>query len=248
MARSRRTTSPALFDGGFLTGGAHPKALGRVEDIPYLARQQRLVFARCGVTDPLSLDDYRRHGGLQGLERALALGPNAIDRGGPRLGPARARRRGLSDRHQMAHGRRRRGGSEICRLQRRRGRQRHLRRPHADGRRSLPADRGHGDRRARGRRDEGLCLYPLRISARVRASSQRAIERARGGGLSRPERPRLGPRLRYRGAARRGRLYLRRGDLAARKPGGQARARFAPSRRCRRSPACSASRRSSTTC
>jgi formate dehydrogenase iron-sulfur subunit len=66
-----------LFEAGFLTGGSHPKALGRVEDIPYLARQQRLIFARCGVTDPLSIDDYRRHGGLRGLERALRLGPKA---------------------------------------------------------------------------------------------------------------------------------------------------------------------------
>ena len=67
----------SLFESGLLAGGAHATALGRVEDIPYLARQQRLVFARCGVTDPLSLDDYRRHGGLRGLERALSLGPRA---------------------------------------------------------------------------------------------------------------------------------------------------------------------------
>jgi formate dehydrogenase iron-sulfur subunit len=66
-----------LFEAGFLTGGAHPKALGLVDEIPYLAKQQRLIFARCGLTDPLSLDDYRRHGGLRGLERALALGPKA---------------------------------------------------------------------------------------------------------------------------------------------------------------------------
>jgi formate dehydrogenase iron-sulfur subunit len=66
-----------LFEASFLTGGAHPKALGRVEDIPYLARQQRLIFARSGLTDPLSLDDYRRHGGLRGLECALRYGPKA---------------------------------------------------------------------------------------------------------------------------------------------------------------------------
>jgi formate dehydrogenase iron-sulfur subunit len=66
-----------LFAAGFLNGGPHPKALGRVEELPYLARQQRLIFARCGQTDPLSLDDYRRHGGLRGLERALRLGPKA---------------------------------------------------------------------------------------------------------------------------------------------------------------------------
>ncbi len=66
-----------LFEAGFLTGGSHPKALGRVEDIPYLGRQQRLIFARCGLTDPLSIDDYRRHNGLRGLERALRAGPKA---------------------------------------------------------------------------------------------------------------------------------------------------------------------------
>src|SRR5208337_2576991 len=31
----------------------------------------------CGITDPLSLDDYRRQGGLKGLERAIAIGPAA---------------------------------------------------------------------------------------------------------------------------------------------------------------------------
>ncbi len=68
----------ALFDAGFLAGGAHPKALGRVDGIPFLARQQRLVFARCGVTDPLSLEDYRAHDGLKGLGRAIGLSPDAI--------------------------------------------------------------------------------------------------------------------------------------------------------------------------
>jgi formate dehydrogenase iron-sulfur subunit len=66
-----------LFDASFLNGASHPKTLGRVDELPYLAKQQRLIFARCGLTDPLSLDDYRRHGGLRGLERALAMGPKA---------------------------------------------------------------------------------------------------------------------------------------------------------------------------
>ena len=35
--------------------------------------QTRLTFARVGVIDPLSLDDYRAHGGLVGLERAKAM-------------------------------------------------------------------------------------------------------------------------------------------------------------------------------
>ena len=68
----------SLFDAGFMTGGGHAKALGRMEDIPYLANQQRMVFARCGIVEPLSIEDYRRHGGLKGLERAIAIGPKAV--------------------------------------------------------------------------------------------------------------------------------------------------------------------------
>jgi formate dehydrogenase iron-sulfur subunit len=66
-----------LLAAGLLTGGAHPKRLGSPEEIPFLARQTRLTFARCGVIDPLSLEDYRAHGGLTGLERARAIGPAA---------------------------------------------------------------------------------------------------------------------------------------------------------------------------
>ncbi len=57
---------------------AHPKALGPTEALPWMARQTRLTFARVGITDPLSLADYRAHGGLAGLERALALTPEAV--------------------------------------------------------------------------------------------------------------------------------------------------------------------------
>ncbi|HEX3864015.1 MAG TPA: NADH-quinone oxidoreductase subunit NuoF [Stellaceae bacterium] len=67
-----------LFDAGFLDGGPHPLRLGRPEDIPFLARQTRFTFARCGIIDRLSPADYRAHGGWRGLERALALGPDAI--------------------------------------------------------------------------------------------------------------------------------------------------------------------------
>ena len=60
-----------------LAGGLHPKALGPVEEIDYLKQQQRLLFARCGVIDPLSMDDYVAHGGGAGLRRALELGSAA---------------------------------------------------------------------------------------------------------------------------------------------------------------------------
>ena len=56
----------------------HPLKAGLVEKIPYLAKQQRLTFARCGITDPLSLEDYEAHGGLKGLRRALGMAPAAI--------------------------------------------------------------------------------------------------------------------------------------------------------------------------
>ena len=69
---------PALLDAGMLTGGDHPLRVGRPEDHPYLAGQQRLLFARIGLSDPLSPDDYQRHGGLQGLRRTLELSQDAV--------------------------------------------------------------------------------------------------------------------------------------------------------------------------
>jgi len=56
----------------------HLKALGLVEALPWMARQTRLTFARCGVIDPLSLEDYEAHGGLSGLRRALAMDAASI--------------------------------------------------------------------------------------------------------------------------------------------------------------------------
>ena len=52
--------------------GTHPSRLGRIEDLPFFARQQRFTFARCGITDPLSLADYAAHGGWKGLGAARA--------------------------------------------------------------------------------------------------------------------------------------------------------------------------------
>jgi formate dehydrogenase iron-sulfur subunit len=60
---------PALF--GDLS--AHQKGLGLVEELPWMKGQTRLTFARVGVIDPLSLEDYVAHGGLVGLERAAKM-------------------------------------------------------------------------------------------------------------------------------------------------------------------------------
>ncbi|MQB45273.1 NADH-quinone oxidoreductase subunit NuoF [Rhizobium sp. ICMP 5592] len=64
---------PALFDAGLLQGNKHPLCLGEVESLPFLKEQTRLTFARCGITDPLSLTDYEAHGGLKGLCRAVSM-------------------------------------------------------------------------------------------------------------------------------------------------------------------------------
>jgi formate dehydrogenase iron-sulfur subunit len=66
-----------LLDSGLLQGAAHPLCLGPTDAIPYLARQQRVSFARVGVIDPLSLADYEAHGGWVGLKRAVAIGDGA---------------------------------------------------------------------------------------------------------------------------------------------------------------------------
>jgi formate dehydrogenase iron-sulfur subunit len=68
----------SLLDASLLDGGPHTLRLGRPEEIPFLKRQTRLTFARCGIIDPLSIADYRAHDGYRGLERALALAPAAI--------------------------------------------------------------------------------------------------------------------------------------------------------------------------
>ncbi|HYA05071.1 MAG TPA: NADH-quinone oxidoreductase subunit NuoF [Xanthobacteraceae bacterium] len=60
-----------------LGNGAHALRQGPTEDIPWLKRQTRLTFARCGVVDPRGLADYRAHDGCKGLARALSLGPAA---------------------------------------------------------------------------------------------------------------------------------------------------------------------------
>ena len=68
----------ALFDAGWLTGGAHALRLGPTAELPWMQKQTRLTFARVGVTDPVSTDDYQQHGGLLGLQKALAMAPAAI--------------------------------------------------------------------------------------------------------------------------------------------------------------------------
>lgn len=62
-----------LFDAGFLNGQNHALCHGVTQEIPYLKKQQRLTFARVGITDPICLDDYQRHDGFKGLKKALGM-------------------------------------------------------------------------------------------------------------------------------------------------------------------------------
>ncbi|MHB1303522.1 MAG: formate dehydrogenase beta subunit [Acidiphilium sp.] len=67
-----------LFEARFFDGAPHAKCVGHVDAMPWLTRQTRFTFGRAGITDPLSLEDYRQHGGYKGLENALSIGPAAI--------------------------------------------------------------------------------------------------------------------------------------------------------------------------
>jgi formate dehydrogenase iron-sulfur subunit len=67
-----------LLAAGLLEGDAHPLCLGLTDELPWLKSQERLTFARMGITDPLSLADYEAHGGWAGLRQALQLKAPAI--------------------------------------------------------------------------------------------------------------------------------------------------------------------------
>jgi formate dehydrogenase iron-sulfur subunit len=63
---------PSVFE-AMASNGSHALRLGVADEIPWLKRQMRLTFARCGVIDPRSIESFRAHGGYKGLERALSL-------------------------------------------------------------------------------------------------------------------------------------------------------------------------------
>lgn len=67
-----------LFESNFLYGGEHHLRLGLTEEIPFLKNQERLTFARVGITDPVSLIDYVAHDGYRGLKRALGMDGTGI--------------------------------------------------------------------------------------------------------------------------------------------------------------------------
>ncbi len=63
----------SLFDSSFLTGGSHALKLGITDELPWLKKQERLTFARVGITNPVSVEDYIAHDGYLGLKNALKI-------------------------------------------------------------------------------------------------------------------------------------------------------------------------------
>ena len=67
-----------LFAAGLVEGGDHARRLGPTMEIDYLIKQDRWTFWRCGLINPLSLEDFRLHQGFNALEKALAEGPESV--------------------------------------------------------------------------------------------------------------------------------------------------------------------------
>ena len=61
-----------------ILAGTSDKAVGRIAKHPFIARQQRLTFARAGKTRPLSPDDYAATGGWIALGRAKTMSPAEV--------------------------------------------------------------------------------------------------------------------------------------------------------------------------
>lgn len=68
----------SLVAADFLAGGDHKLRQGPINEIPYLIKQERWTFHRVGLIDPLSVDDYRAHGGFEGLTKAFKIGPAEV--------------------------------------------------------------------------------------------------------------------------------------------------------------------------
>ena len=67
-----------MFAAGLITGGEHERRLGPVDEIPYLIKQDRWSFWRCGLINPLSIEDFELHQGFKALKKAFADGAGAV--------------------------------------------------------------------------------------------------------------------------------------------------------------------------
>ncbi len=67
-----------LIRAGLLDGADTDHSLGLTDEHEWLRDQKRVTFARVGVIDPLSADDYEAHGGMRGLRAALEKTPEEV--------------------------------------------------------------------------------------------------------------------------------------------------------------------------
>ena len=207
---------PSLLD-AMAADGPHALRLGVTDEIPWLKRQTRLTFARCGVIDPRSLADYRAHDGYKGLERALTLTSDAI----------------LAD--VTASGLRGRGGAGFPTGIK----WKTVAQASAD-RKYIVCNADEGDSGTFADRMimegdpfvviEGMTIAGIAVGATkgyiyIRSEYPHAVAAMNAAIAGRPARRlsrrahrRLHPQLRSRSPGRRRRLCLRRGDLAAGKP------------------------------
>lgn len=65
----------ALLDGSLRDTD---RCIGVVDEHDWLTRQHRVSFARVGLIEPTDIAAYREHGGLVGLQRAVALAPEQV--------------------------------------------------------------------------------------------------------------------------------------------------------------------------
>ena len=139
------------------------------------------------------------------------------------VGPARPRRRRVSDRPQVAVRPQGHAAAEVHLLQRGRERAGHVQGSRADGAQPAPALRGLPDRLLGDRREGRLHLHPRRVLPRAEDHGGGARQGVRPG-LRRQEHHGLRLRLRHRDPSRRRRLRSGRGDRAHRIARRQARA------------------------
>jgi NADH-quinone oxidoreductase subunit F len=73
-ASSRDVVSPAAVQ----PTGTNARIAAALLSVPEAGSPHHRLLARVGVADPLSLDDYRAHGGYRALPNALAIGAEAV--------------------------------------------------------------------------------------------------------------------------------------------------------------------------
>ncbi len=67
-----------MFAADLIHGGEHVRRLGPIMEVPYLIKQGRWTFWRCGLINPLSLEDFELHQGFKAFTKALANGAESV--------------------------------------------------------------------------------------------------------------------------------------------------------------------------